>query len=385
MGSDDTDLELRTLPEESLDELYELAPCGYLSIWPDGTVARVNHTLASWVGRSRHELVGKVRFPDLLTVGGQVYYETHVAPLLFMQGSVEQIAIDLRCVGRVASVLMSAVQKYDPKSGRTAYTRITLFDVSERRRYERELLHERRRAEQEAQARAEFAAMVSHEIRTPLSAIISVAELLEQSHPPEAQQRLVTLLSSSTHNLLCLVNDVLDYSKLESGKLTLHEQPVDLPSAMLELADLQRPRIDAQQVGLDVLVDERIPRWVYCDRVKLGQIITNLVGNAIKFTPQGFINVSAMVTELLPELVSVRFEVADTGVGIAPKLLSHVFERFTQSEQELQERRGTGLGLAISQKLVQLLGGQLVASSTEGHGSRFSFVLRLRRVAPDCA
>lgn len=359
-----------------MEELYELAPCGYLTAAPDGTIVRLNGTLSRWLGRMPDELVGKARFGELLSAGGQIYYETHLSPLLFMQGFVEQLALELRGTEGALPVLLSAIQKRDA-AGRPALTKFTLFDVSERRRYERELLNERRRAEQEAQARADFAAMVSHEIRTPLSAIMAVAELLAQSRLPPAQQRLLTMLTTSSENLMSLVNDVLDLSKIEAGKLAVHERRVDLAGAVRELAALLRPRAEQKEVALHAYVDERMPRWVRCDRVKLGQVLTNLLGNAIKFTSFGSITLSALVSELLPSLVRVRFEVADTGIGIPPALLPKMFERFTQVAEPSSERVGTGLGLAISQKLVRLLGGELSATSTEGKGSRFSFTLSL--------
>ena len=217
--------------EESAEDLYEHAPCGYLSTLPDGTIVRANQTFLEWSGASREALLAGRKFQTLLTVGSRIYYETHYAPLLRMQGAVNEIALDvIREDGRILPILANSRQKRDA-DGTPLFNRITLFDSTDRRRYERELLLARRKAEQVAKDKADLLAMLSHDIRNPLNALMGVAQLLQRSDMPEPQQRLVRLLKSSSEHMLELLNRVLDLSKAESSAFALVETPFpSLPS-----------------------------------------------------------------------------------------------------------------------------------------------------------
>ena len=169
------------LLEESAEDLYEHAPCGYLSTLPDGTIVRVNQTFVEWTGASREALLAGTKFQTLLTIGSRIYYETHYAPLLRMQGFANEIALEVvRDDGRILPVLVNSRQKRDA-DGTPLFNRITLFDSTDRRRYERELLLARRKAEQVAKDKADLLAMLSHDIRNPLNALMGVVQLLDRS------------------------------------------------------------------------------------------------------------------------------------------------------------------------------------------------------------
>lgn len=188
--------------EESAEELYEQAPCAYLSTLPDGTIVRVNHTFLEWTGATRDVLLAGTKFQALLTVGSRIYYETHYAPLLRMQGFVNEIAFEIiRGDERILPVLVNSRQKRDG-DGTPLFNRITLFDSTDRRRYERELLLARRKAEQVAKDKADLLAMLSHDIRNPLNAVMGVVQLLDRSDLPDPQRRFVRLLKSSSENML---------------------------------------------------------------------------------------------------------------------------------------------------------------------------------------
>ena len=216
------------LLEERAEDLYEQAPCGYLSTLPDGTIVRVNQTLLDWTGLARDALVARVRFQSLLTVGAQIYYETHYAPLLQMQGSVTGVALEMvDAQGRILPVLINSRQKRDA-SGAPLLNRITVFDATDRRRYERELLVARRKAEQVARDKADLINMLSHDIRNPLNALMGVVQLLERGELPEEQRRFVRILKSSSDNMLNLLNKVLELSKAESSSFALVETSFSL-------------------------------------------------------------------------------------------------------------------------------------------------------------
>jgi PAS domain S-box-containing protein len=368
------------LLQESAEDLYENAPCGYLSALPDGTIVKLNQTFLAWTGYRRDDLVGRKRFQDLLTAGGRIYHETHYAPLLRMQGWVREIAVDIVCAdGRRLPALINTVLKNDT-AGQPLLARTTVFNATDRREYERELLRQRRRAEEADQAKANFISTVSHEIRNPVSSILGIAELLGMAGPlAPRQQELIRLLRLSSENLLSLINDILDFSKIEAGKSSLEERSFDLRRAIDGV--VQPLRLEAERKGLTLAsrVDEQIPESLLGDPVKIGQVLINLVANAVKFTAEGVVTVEARVLELAAEAASIELRVTDTGIGISPQQLPHVFDDFSQASYDIGLKYGgTGLGLAISKKLVELQGGQIAVYSELGRGTTFSFVLRLK-------
>jgi PAS domain S-box-containing protein len=373
------------LIEESAEDLYENAPCGYISALPDGTIVKVNQTFLDWSGHRREDLVGRKRFQDLLTAGGRIFHETHYAPLVRMQGMVREIAVDIVCAdgGRLPA-LINSVLKRDGE-GKPLLTRTTVFNATDRKEYERELLRERQRAEQAAKAKADFISMISHEIRTPLNAIIGVGHLLGSTVLSTQQQKFVRILRSSSEGLLALINDILDFSKIEAGKVSLEERSLDLRQLIRQIVDNLGVKAQEKNLSIGVHVDGRVPDTVCGDPIKIGQVVTNLLSNAIKFTAEGSVTVALEVRERLADAVSIDFRIADTGIGIAADRLPHVFDEFTQANYDIGLKYGgTGLGLAISKKLVELHGSRIAVESELGRGSTFTFNLRLR-VPPEAS
>jgi PAS domain S-box-containing protein len=370
----------KTLLEESLEDLYEHAPSGYVFTLPDGTFAKVNQTLLTWTGYQRETLLAGMRFQDLLMVAGKIFYETHYAPLLHMQGFANEIAFDLVCHDdHHLPVLISTVQTRD-RAGTPLLHRTTIFNASDRRQYERELLLARNKAEQAVQAKARLLATLSHEIRTPLHAISLATQLLERTNPTPKQQKYIRNLQSSSHSLLALVNDILDYHKLEADKAALEERSFNLRELITDLVYRVEAKAEEQQLALHVDVDERLPTYLIGDSIKIGQVLMNLLSNAIKFTEQGSVKLTVKVKDVLPDAVSLDFSVRDTGIGIAPDRLAYIFEEFAQASPDITIKYGgTGLGLAICRKLVQIHGSDIHVDSQVGEGSTFSFNLRLQR------
>ncbi|HKV11058.1 MAG TPA: ATP-binding protein, partial [Thermoanaerobaculia bacterium] len=367
--------------EESAEDLYENAPCGYLSALPGGTIVKVNQTFLTWTGYRREDLAGRKRFYELLTAGGRIFHETHYAPLLRMQGAVRELALDIVCAdGRRLPVLINSVLRKDG-DGQPLVVRTTIFNATDRKEYERELLRERQRAEQASKTKSDFLAMISHDIRTPLNAIVGVSHLLRQTELSPPQQKLVRILGSSSENLMNLVNQILDFGRIEAGKMSLEERPVDLRQLVGEIGDRFRLRAQEKRIALRLEVDERVPQDVVGDPVKLDQVLTNLVGNAVKFTSEGSVTLALEVRAAGPEAVSIEFRVSDTGIGIAPDRLAHIFDDFTQANYDIGLKYGgTGLGLSISRKLVEMYGSRIHVESELGQGTTFSFELRLKTV-----
>jgi PAS domain S-box-containing protein len=364
--------------EESAQDLYEHAPCGYLSTLPDGTIARVNQTLLDWTGHTRDDLLGGAKFQGLLTVGSRIYYETHYAPLLRMQGFANEIAFEVvRKDGRVLPVLVNSAQRLDA-GGTPLFNRITLFDASDRRRYERELLLARRKAEQVAKDKADLLAMLSHDIRNPLNALMGVVQLLDRGDLTDAQRRFVRLLQSSSENMLNLLNHVLELSKAESSSFALIETPFSLREIVHDVVSSFEATARAKDLQLHASLDDGVPPAMIGDPVAMRQILTNLVANAVKFTERGAVTVRVQTCQLATDAVTLEIAVADTGIGIAPDVIDRIFAEFTQATYETAMRfGGTGLGLAITRKLLALYGSSVHVASVPGEGSTFSFQLRL--------
>ena len=370
------------LLHEDAEDLYEHAPCGYLSIVPDGIIAKVNETFLQWTGFARHEVVGCRRFIDLLTVGGRVFYETHFQPLLRMQGFVREIAFEVvRADARPLPVLVNAVRREQNDGG--SIVRITVFDATDRRRYEQELLAARDRAEKMSRVKTELISMISHDLRAPLSAILTAAALLEKTGPRPEQKKYVRVLQSSAGHALELVNSVLDLERLESGRAVLREREFGLRELAFEITATAKAAAAAKvDLAVSAAVVDDVPDRMFGDRAKVGQVLANLMMNAVKFTDRGMVSLVISVHESLEQAVTIDVRVSDTGIGIPADRLPYIFEEFTQASDDIADRYGgTGLGLAISRKLLQLHGSDLNVSSTVGQGTTFSFLLTLKTVA----
>jgi PAS domain S-box-containing protein len=373
---------LHALFDETAEDLYQHAPCGYLSLLPDGVIGKVNATFLDWSGYTADALVGRVRFLDLLTVGGRIYYETHFQPLLRMQGAVREIAFELtQSGGGRLPVLVNATQREYEDAG--VITRITVFDATHRRLYERELLAARNRAEEASRAKADLIAMISHDVRAPLSAMMTAIALLEKSSPTPQQMKYLRVLESSTTHALALVNNVLDLSRLESGRAPLREREFDIRELVEEVAEAARAAaVKKPELAITARVDPSVPERLIGDRPKLAQVLANLTMNAVKFTARGFVTLAIGMREADAQTVTIEAVVSDSGIGIPADRLPHIYDEFTQGNDEIAEKYGgTGLGLAISRKLLQLYGAELSVVSTVGQGSTFSFVLTLRKSA----
>lgn len=347
---------------EDLEDLYENAPCGYLSLGPGGRIVKSNLTLSSWTGFSREELLGK-RLRDLLNVAGAIFYETHFAPLLRMQGFFHEVALDMMTKsGPKLAVLANAVERRD-EAGSLLFTRLTIFQATERRRYERELVDARAAAERGLQAervaselREQFIAVLGHDLRNPLAGIDAGLQRIRRQGATEATPAMVDLMLRSVDRIKVLIDNVLDLTRSRLGgglQLQMERGRSVGPTLMQVVEELQvvhPERAIAVRLDLDVAVD--------CDHGRIGQLLSNLLGNALTHGAEG----GPIQVEAEARNGEFRLSVANNGDPIPPATMERLFQPFYRGDA--RSRQGLGLGLYIASQIAHAHGGMLTVRSS---------------------
>lgn len=346
------------------EDLFETAPCGYLSMDKDGRITRANRTFGSWTGHAPADLVGK-RFTDLLPVAGKIFYETHFAPMLHIQGSFNEVALDIVAAdGRRIPVVVNAVERRDEK-GRSAFIRLTLFIATERRAYEKGLLAARDEAQEtiaaeraESELREQFIAVLGHDLRNPLAAVASGVHMLERETNSDRGKKILGLMDASLVRAAKLVDNVLDFARGRlGGGITLDrnaKEPLEpvLRQIVAELRSIAAGRTVEAHYAIDEPVD--------CDRARIGQLLSNLLGNALTHGAKGI----PVRLDASTEGGMLRIAVANGGEAIPPRAIAHLFEPFYRSAAD-GRTEGLGLGLHIASEIARAHGGTLTVRSDD--------------------
>ncbi|MEZ5056647.1 MAG: response regulator [Saprospiraceae bacterium] len=288
------------------------------------------------------------------------------------QRSVRDFEIEVkRKDGEIRSCLISAnLQKEDNFEGYSAIIR----DITERKQTE-QLIKARDIADQSAQLREQFIASISHEMRTPMNAILGMSNLLDNTSLDGEQKELVSSIKQSSEVLLGIVNDILEIATIQNGKITFENEPFNLHEVLYNLVNVMQYKAREKNLEFKLDIEKGIPQEILGDKLRLNQIMFNLVGNAIKFTDEGKVCIKVEKLTDFEGGIHLRFQVEDTGIGIPPEKIDAVFESFTRIRQKDRVFEGTGLGLSIAKSLVEQQGGKIGAQSEVGKGSRFYFDL----------
>jgi phosphoserine phosphatase RsbU/P len=367
-------------------DLIEDAPCGYITLQASGRVNHVNRTFLEWSGHAADELVGK-RFSDFLTLPGRIYYETHIAPLLRMQGFFNEFAIDmLTADGAPLQMIANANERRDP-DGNLLLIRVALIKAADRRRYEQELLSARelakaaekamqeqlRREHEASELREQFIAVLGHDLRTPLASISAGARILDRTAQSEKEHQIIAMMQTTVMRMAALINDVLDFARgrLGGGISLERDDGKALEPVLTQVVDELRLASPGRVIEAEFAIDQSVK----CDRTRVGQLLSNLLGNALT---HGAAN-KPVVVHAQTKGGTFELWVSNAGEPIPPDSMDQLFEPFFRGKARASGQ-GLGLGLYISSQIAKAHRGTLTVTSTPEE-TRFTLVMPLEQSA----
>lgn len=367
-----SELKYRTLVEESTEIIFSLDH--------RMEITYISPNIKQFIGYEPHELISggvrKILHPEDLKAfeqheGNEVdFFETYPHVEFRLKNNKGQY-----CVFSVNGKVI-----YDDKGQFRYYTGIAR-DISKLKEAKKELYLSKEKAEKALFAKSQFLSIMSHEIRTPMNAVIGMSHLLMEGNPREDQLENLKTLQFSAENLLELINNILDFSKMDSGKIELERIPFNIQDILQRIIHSCTYQIRQKNLNMQVNIDPYLPKQVVGDPVRLAQVINNLLSNAIKFTDEGTVRIGLEVVDRRKKHVTVRFVFEDTGIGIPADKLDVIFEAFSQASVNTTRKfGGTGLGLAIVKKLVELFGSRIIVRSEPGRGSSFQFDITFAKV-----
>ena len=368
--------------EELLRVSFDNAPVGMATLNLEGKFLTVNQDICKIFGYSSEQLrqmkSTMISHPDHIKSS-----QSSLNRLLV--GEVSSVAIEKQYVHKNGQIIdaISRISLIHDINNKPLQFVVSVEDVTEKKKNEANL-SATRLAEAANKAKSEFLAAMSHEIRTPMNAVIGIAGLLADTSLSTQQLQFVSIIRKGGEVLLSVINKILDFSQVESGKIELEEHPFNLRDCIDETLDLMASQTAKKSLELSALIDLDTPQCIIGDSTRLRQVLVNLIGNAIKFTESGeiVITVSSTLLESDSSIYQVNFTMRDTGIGIAPDAIDKLFKAFSQADSSItRQYGGTGLGLAISKQLCLLMGGDIKVESKIGEGTTFSFSIQVQAIA----
>ncbi|MDM8559214.1 PAS domain S-box protein, partial [Candidatus Parabeggiatoa sp. HSG14] len=366
----------RSLVESTSDWIWEIDD--------QGNFTYVSPRIKDILGYTPDEIVGKMTCFDLMPPEEvqkvQVKYESYVSTVMPFE---HMVNVNIHKNGEQV-IMESSGRPFFDESGKFLGYRGIDRDISERKKMEEHLCQAKELAEAANRAKSEFLANMSHEIRTPMNAVIGFSNILASKITDKKHKSYLNSIQTGGKALLTLINDILDLSKIEAGRLDIQYEPVNPQQIFTELQQIFSLKIAEKNLELIMEIDENLPLALYLDETRLRQVLLNLIGNAIKFTDSGYIKLCAkkIYTEDDQGKVDLIMAVEDSGIGVPAEQQAIIFESFKQQEgQSTRKYGGTGLGLAITKRLVEMMNGHIIVKSNSGKGSRFEIVLHEVKMA----
>ncbi|GMQ24012.1 hypothetical protein Aoki45_06940 [Algoriphagus sp. oki45] len=357
----------RRLVEESTEIIFSLSEAYLLHY--------VSPNVNQFLGYDSEEVIGRSIF-EFIHLDDLDVFQKMIGETQDFLAKNQFLEFRLRHKNGEYRVFNSNGKLIEDKQGIHRYYTGVARDISKLKEAQKELFIAKEKAELASQAKSQFLSVMSHEIRTPMNAVIGLAHFLMEEDPRPDQLENLKTLQFSAENLMALINDILDYNKIDSGKVELEKAPFEIRNMVHRI--VHSHSFLANEKGLKIYceVDESIPQVIYGDALRLGQVMNNLVSNAIKFTEKGFVRIQISREFVQGNLTEIKFTFEDTGIGIPKEKVKSIFEAFTQASSSTSRKYGgTGLGLAIVKRLVELFGGEIEVQSRPGGGSIFEFTL----------
>ena len=363
--------------EERFRALFEEAPVAFHEVDCNGVIRRVNRAQCELLGYTAAEMLGRPIWDFVSPEQQHQCREAIQAKLAGGElGSLSRLYIRKDGTRRSIEIVQSLIRD---ESGCPSGIRAGFLDVTERKRTEEALNQAKEHAEAASRLKSEFLANMSHEIRTPMNGIMAMVDVVLDTQLDAEQRDYLETARASAETLLALLNDILDLSKIEAGRMELEQAPFSLAALISETLATFRVAAGKKQLKLRKSVASELPMIVLGDPTRLRQVLFNLVANAIKFTSSGFVGVRAALFETQDQHIVVRFSVADSGIGMSEAQQRVIFDAFRQGDGSTTRRYGgTGLGLSISRRLVELMEGEMWVDSAVGSGSTFHFTAKLK-------
>ncbi|MBY7667093.1 response regulator [Vibrio anguillarum] len=367
--------EQKVLEQSQLNqEILDATPNPMYCLSASGTYLTINAKFMDLVGLSAEQIIGKSPQDIFQNETATIFAQVHKR--LGEEQSSQDYELSLYDASHHKREMLVYEASFQNNRGEVSGIVGILLDLTDRKQMEEQLREAKETADAMSQAKGDFLANMSHEIRTPMNAILGMAHLALNTELNPTQQKYISRINESAKNLLGIINDILDFSKIEAGKLNVEHIDFSLDEVLDNLTTLISLKAQEKNIEFLLDIDPHIPVGLVGDPLRLGQVLVNLCGNAVKFTERGEIIVSARVVGQNDANVTLKFTVSDTGIGIAESNVATLFSAFSQADNSItRQYGGTGLGLSISKQLVGLMGGDIQVRSEEGSGSTFEFTV----------